>query len=80
MRSQRQSIFRLGSQNKLLLGAALGSLVATTLVCEVSVLAAAFEFTSVELSEYLVAILLGVLVIPIVELVKLVQRRRHADS
>ncbi len=76
MRSQRQSIFRLGSLNKLLLGAALGSLVATTLVCEVPVLAAAFEFMSVELSEYFIAILLGVLVIPIVELVKLVQRRR----
>ncbi len=74
MRSQRQSIFRLGSQNKMLLIAAGASLVATTLVCEVPVLAAAFEFTSVELSEYLVAALLGVLIIPIVELVKLIQR------
>lgn len=37
-------------------------------------LAAAFEFTSVEFIEYLIAILLGVMVIPIVELVKLVQR------
>ncbi|MCD8353428.1 MAG: cation-translocating P-type ATPase [Clostridiales bacterium] len=75
MRSQRQSIFRLGSQNKMLLIAAAASLVATTLVCEVPVLAAAFEFTSVELSEYLVAALLGALVIPIVELVKLIQRQ-----
>ncbi|MCC8076376.1 MAG: cation-translocating P-type ATPase [Clostridiales bacterium] len=74
MRSQRQSIFRLGSQNKMLLIAAGASLVATTLVCEVPVLAAAFEFTSVELSEYLMAALLGVLIIPIVEIVKLVQR------
>ncbi|MCC8182107.1 MAG: cation-translocating P-type ATPase [Clostridiales bacterium] len=74
MRSQRQSIFRLGSQNKMLLLAAAASLVATTLVCEVPALAAAFDFTSVELGEYLVAILLGGLVIPIVELVKLFQR------
>ncbi|MCD7807463.1 MAG: calcium-translocating P-type ATPase, PMCA-type [Lachnospiraceae bacterium] len=74
MRSQRQSIFKLGSQNKMLLLAAAGSLIATTLVCEVPVIAAAFEFTSVELSEYLVAALLGVLVIPIVEVVKLLQR------
>ncbi len=74
MRSQRQSIFRLKSQNKMLLIAAAGSLIATTLVCEIPVLAAAFEFTSVELIEYLVAILLGVLVIPIVEVVKLIQR------
>ena len=77
MRSQRQSIFRLGSHNKMLLWAALGSLVATTLVCEVPFLANAFDFTSVELGEYLIAIVLGALVIPIVELVKLIQRKRE---
>ncbi|MCD8120014.1 MAG: cation-translocating P-type ATPase [Lachnospiraceae bacterium] len=75
MRSQRCSIFKLGSQNKFLLGAAVGSLIATTLVCEVPFLANAFDFASVELSEYLVAIGLGLLVIPIVELVKFVQRK-----
>ena len=75
MRSQRGSIFKLGSHNKVLLIAALGSLIATTLVCEVPFLAAAFEFTSVEPSEYVVAILLGVLVIPVVEIVKLIQRK-----
>ncbi len=80
MRSQRQSIFKLGSQNKILLIAAAVSLIATTLVCEVPVLAAAFEFTSVELREYFVAILLGVLVIPIVELVKLIQRHCSKDN
>ncbi|MCC8047275.1 MAG: calcium-translocating P-type ATPase, PMCA-type [Clostridiales bacterium] len=78
MRSRRQSIFRLGSQNKMLLVAAVASLAATTLVCEVPVLAAAFEFTSVEFTEYLIAILLGVMVIPIVEAVKFVQR--HCGS
>ena len=76
MRSQRESIFRLGSQNRMLLIAAAGSFLATTLVCEVPFLAAAFEFTSVELSEYLIAILLGVLVVPIVEAVKFFQRKR----
>lgn len=75
MRSQRGSIFKLGSRNKMLLLAAVGSFVATTLVCEVPFLAAAFEFTSVELSEYVLAIALGALVIPIVELVKFIQRR-----
>ena len=44
--------------------AALGSLLATTLVCEVPFLAAAFQFTSVELSEYLVAVALAFCVIP----------------
>lgn len=75
MRSQRGSIFKLGSRNKMLLLAAVGSFVTTTLVCEVPFLAAAFEFTSVELSEYVLAIALGALVIPIVELVKFIQRR-----
>ncbi len=80
MRSQRQSIFKLGSQNKTLLLAALASFVATTLVCEVPFLADAFGFTSVEFTEYLVAIALGVLVIPIVELVKFIQRKTAKQS
>ena len=74
MRSQRGSIFRLPRQNKILMGAAVLTLIATTLVCEVPFLANAFGFTAVTLAEYLVAILLGVLVVPIVEIVKLVQR------
>lgn len=75
MRSQRQSIFRLGSQNKFLLLAGIGSFFATTLVCEVPFLASAFQFTSVGLAEYMIAIVLGVSVIPVVELVKLIQRK-----
>ncbi len=75
MRSQRSSIFRLGSTNKVLVAAAAIAFVATTLVCEIPVMAAAFGFTSVNLAEYLVAIALGLCVIPIVELVKFFQRR-----
>ena len=75
MRSQRKSIFKLGSHNKVLWIAAIGSLIATTLVCEVPFLAAAFGFTSVEFKEYVIAIALGACVVPIVELVKFVQRR-----
>ena len=74
MRSQRGSIFKLGSGNKVLWFAAVGSLVATTLVCEVPFLARMFGFAGVDLREYLVAIGLGALVIPVVELVKWVQR------
>ncbi len=77
MRSQRGSIFKLRSKNNILLFAGLGSLVATTLVCEVSFLANAFGFASVDIVEYLIAIGLGVVVIPVVELVKLFQRK-HA--
>ena len=75
MRSQRGSIFRLGGPNKALLGALAAALAATTMVCEIPFLAAAFEFTSVSLLEYCVAILLGACVIPAVELVKFFQRR-----
>ena len=75
MRSQRGSIFRLPRQNKVLIGAAVATLVATTLVCEVPFLANAFGFTSISFAEYLIAIVLGVLVIPIVETVKAVQRK-----
>ena len=74
MRSQRGSIFTLHSMNKTLNWAALGSLIATTLVCEVPFIANAFDFTSVELSEYLIALCFAVSVIPIVELIKLIQR------
>ena len=74
MRSQRGSIFTIGSVNKTLNWAALGSLAATTLVCEVPFLARAFEFAPVDFIEYVVALCFAVSVIPIVELVKLVQR------
>ena len=75
MRSQRQSIFKLGSVNKFLLLAGCGSFVATTLVCEVPFLAEAFGFAAVGLDEYAIAIALGIVVIPVVELVKLIQRK-----
>ncbi len=76
MRSQRGSIFKLPSQNKVLLLAGLASLIATTLVCEVPFLATAFGFASVGIVEYLIAIGLGITVIPIVEVVKFFQRKR----
>ena len=75
MRSQRESIFGLKKLNKMLICAALGSFVATTVVCEVPFLAAAFGFEAVGLGEYVLAIVLGALVIPIVEIVKFFQRK-----
>lgn len=75
MRSQRSSIFRLEGQNKILIVAAIGSLIATTAVCEIPFLANAFGFTSVSFFEYVIAIVIGAMVIPVVELVKLVQRK-----
>ncbi len=75
MRSQRGSIFKLGSHNMILWFACVGSLVATTLVCEVPVIANAFGFESVSIVEYAVAIALGIVVIPVVETVKFIQRK-----
>ena len=74
MRSQRASIFSLPTQNPTLLMAAAASIIVTTLVCEVPFLANAFGFASISLAEYGIAVALGALVIPVVELVKLVQR------
>lgn len=82
MRSQRKSVFTLGTHNKILWGAMLGSLVLTTLVLEVPFIANMFGFTPITLPEYLVALALAVLVIPVVELVKWFQRRcdRRAEA
>ena len=75
MRSQRKSIFGMKTSNKTLVIAAIGSAIATTLVCEIPFLAAAFGFVSIGLKEYAVAVLLGACVIPVVELVKFIQRK-----
>ncbi len=75
MRSQRKSIFALGHSNNVLLIAAVGALLATTLVCEVPFLASAFGFVGVTIVEYAIAAGLGICVIPIVEIVKFFQRK-----
>ncbi len=80
MRSQRKSLLSMKEQNKWLWWAAIGSFVATALVCEVEFLANAFGFASVDLAEFAVAIGIGFLVVPIVELVKLVQRKLAAKK
>ncbi len=77
MRSQRKSVFSLKRQNKILWAAMIGSLVLTTLLLEVPFLANAFGFEMISWVEYAIAIGLAFLVIPIVELVKLIQRSIH---
>ena len=74
LRSQRKSVFSLKTHNKVLWAAMLGSLLLTTLIIEIPFIANAFSFTTIGLVEYGIALGLGFLVIPIVELVKLVQR------
>ena len=75
MRSQRKSVFRLKSHNKILWAAMLGSLALTTLVIEVPFIANAFGFTPIGWMEYGIAMGLAFLVIPVVETVKAIQRK-----
>ena len=72
MRSRRGSIFKMETHNKFLYGAMIASLVLTTAVIEVPFLAAAFEFTPIDLPEYAIALGLAVLIIPIMEVMKTV--------
>ena len=74
MRSQRGSIFRLKKHNVFLFGAMVAALILTTAVIEVPFLADAFGFTVIGWKEYAIALALAVTVIPIVEIIKLVQR------
>ena len=75
MRSRRSSIFSIKSPNWTLYGAAVASLILTTLVIYVPFLSTAFSFEHISLNEYATALVLAVLVIPIVELIKFIQRR-----
>ena len=75
LRSQRKSVFSLKGQNKVLWAAMLGSLLLTTLIIEVPLLATAFGFESIGPLEYGIGMGLAVLVIPVVEIVKLIQRK-----
>ena len=74
LRSQRKSIFSLKGQNKVLWVAMIGSVALTTLLLEVPFLANAFGFTPIGWDEYAISMGLAILVIPIVEIIKLLQR------
>ncbi|MCR4616435.1 MAG: cation-translocating P-type ATPase [Clostridiales bacterium] len=77
MRSQRGSVFVMsaqGSHNWFLFGSMIASLALTTAVIEIPFLANAFGFATINFKEYIVALALAFSVIPIVEVVKLIQR------
>jgi len=75
MRSQRGSLFTMKHQNGYLIGAMLVSLLLTTVVIYVPALAIAFDFKEISFREYSVALGLAFSVIPIVEIVKVFQRK-----
>ncbi len=70
MRSQFHSIFKLKTHNIALFGAMILSLLLSSAVIFVPALRTLFHFESITFAEYLVALGLAVLVIPIVEAVK----------
>ena len=74
MRSLKGSIFKMTSQNKWLWGAGILSFLLTTAVVEIDFLSKAFELAHLDLKEYAIAMALAISIIPIVELVKLIQR------
>lgn len=74
VRSQRHSIFTIKKQNMYMWGAFALSLLLTTAVIYVPFLRNAFDFTSISAAEYFVAMGLAFLVIPFVELTKLIAR------
>ena len=77
MRSQRGSavamVFK-GHHNVALYGAMIGSFLLTTAVVEIDFLANMFEFTKLSFTEYAISLGLAFLIIPIVEIVKAIQR------
>ena len=74
MRSQRQSVFSLKRQNLYLWGAASLSLVLTLVVLYVPFLQEAFSFEHISFFEYGIALVLAFMIIPLVEIVKAIQR------
>ena len=75
MRSQRDSLFSLKTKNNSLLIAGLISLVLTTMLLYIPFLMNAFGLTHISLMEYAIALALAALMIPIVEIIKLFQRK-----
>lgn len=75
MRSRRESLFKLGKPNYYLIGAMAISLVLSTAVIYIPFLSTAFDFAHIDAKEYFLSLLLAVLVIPIVEIAKLIERK-----
>lgn len=79
MRSATESIFTLlrqGNHNWILVGTMVASLVLTTCLIEVPFLADAFGFTPISYVEYGISLLLAISIIPLVEIIKYIQRKK----
>jgi Ca2+-transporting ATPase len=79
LRSRENSVFFMKQPNKVLVLAAAASLLLTTAVIYVPVLAQAFGFAKIGGAEYFTALALSISVIPIVEIVKAARRRKDKN-
>ena len=75
MRSLRGSIFSLKNHNRLMWVSMIAAVAIVTVVLEIPFIAGMFGFTPVGINEYATAIGLAFLVIPIVEMIKFIQRK-----
>ena len=74
MRSRHGSIFKIRKQNMVLWGSAALATALTAAVIYIPFMAKLFEFSSVSAAEYFISVGIALAVIPIVELVKLIER------
>lgn len=74
MRSREKSLFQLKGQNKLLLGAMVLSFILTFGVIYIPGLNDVFSLTALSAANFLEALGIALIIIPVVELVKLIQR------
>lgn len=75
MRSRVNSIFTIKNQNKWLWLSAGVALLLTTVVISVEPIANLFEFTEISIREYSAAMVLAFMIIPLVEIAKLIKRK-----
>lgn len=75
MRSRVNSIFTIKNQNKWLWLSAGAALLLTTVVISVEPIANLFEFTEISIREYSAAMVLAFMIIPLVEIAKLIKRK-----
>ena len=75
MRSQRGSLFKIGHRNKWLFGSFILSSILTISVIYIPVLANLFGFAIIDLYEFFIAFGLGFSIIPLIEIIKFIERK-----
>lgn len=80
MRSCRKSIFSIKKQNKALWLSALGALLLTTAVIYIPFLSNIFDFEHISFMEYIIAIGMAFLIVPLTEIIKAIQRKKEKNK